>query len=414
MDEKPGHDSGVHVQRSVNGPALVDREIVRLGVLAEGQGRDLQSLVDLVATICDVPHAAINIVGSTEQHQVAAHGFAPSVCARKDSMCALVMDDLDPVIVADARQDRRFADNPFVTGEFGAVRFYASAPIVSPRGVPIGRLCVFDTETRDLDAVQRRSLTVLAAQVSDLLDLRHRSQALEESLRDLTDVRDDLRRSNDHLSRFAGQVSHDLRSRLTAIMINADLLATEPVVQSDPDVSEMVHAVSDAGRRMDALIEEMLTFAQQSGRLRAVDTDLGQLVGSVLNDLSALLRREDVDVRVGELPHLVADQELLSSVVLNLLTNAIKFARPDARPVVSVTADRVGEHWRIRVTDNGIGVPHERQEAMFELFARVDDSTPGHGIGLTTARRIVEAHGGTIGMESPAGGGTSVWFDLPA
>jgi signal transduction histidine kinase len=413
MTTKVLDDSGVHVERSADDPTLVDREIERLGALDRGTGRDLQSLVDLVAAICDVPHAVINLVGSDTQRQIAAHGFSPSVCAREDSMCAVVMDEPDAVIVADASQDPRFADNPFVTGQIGAVRFYASAPITTPEGLPIGRLCVFDTVPRDLDAVQRRSLKVMAAQVTDLLDLRYRSQALEESLRELTEVRDDLRRTNEHLSHFAGQVSHDLRSPLTAILLNVDLLATEPVVETDPDVAEMVHAVSDAGRRMDALIEEMLTFAQQSGRLRPVDTDLEQLVRSVLADLGSLLRRDDVDVRVGDLPRVVIDPELLYSVVLNLLTNAIKFARPDARPVVSVTADRLDQHWRIRVTDNGIGVPLARQEAMFELFAREDDSVPGQGIGLATARRIVEAHGGTIGMDSPAGGGTSVWFDLP-
>jgi GAF domain-containing protein len=196
MTTKVLDDSGVHVERSADDPTLVDREIERLGALDRGTGRDLQSLVDLVAAICDVPHAVINLVGSDTQRQIAAHGFSPSVCAREDSMCAVVMDEPDAVIVADASQDPRFADNPFVTGQIGAVRFYASAPITTPEGLPIGRLCVFDTVPRDLDAVQRRSLKVMAAQVTDLLDLRYRSQALEESLRELTEVRDDLRRTN--------------------------------------------------------------------------------------------------------------------------------------------------------------------------------------------------------------------------
>jgi signal transduction histidine kinase len=161
------------------------------------------------------------------------------------------------------------------------------------------------------------------------------------------------------------------------------------------------------------MIEEMLTYAQHGGRPRIVETDLHHVVDLVLTDATALVRRDDADVRVGDLPRVMGDPDLLYSVVLNLVTNAIKFARPGTSPSVSITAERLSAHWRIRVSDDGIGVSPGRQESMFELFARADDSATGHGIGLATARRIVESHGGTIGMESPATGGTSVWFDLP-
>jgi K+-sensing histidine kinase KdpD len=393
--------------------SLVDREIARYGVVDHGPAHDLQSLVDLIADICEVPHAVINMIGSDRQHQVVAHGFEPSVCAREDSMCAVVMEELRPVVVTDASLDPRFAHNRFVTGEIAAVRFYASAPVRTPEGVVIGRLCVFDDAPRELSPLQQHALGVMAAQVTDLLELCYRTQALEDSLRELTTVRDELRRSNDHLSQFAGQVSHDLRTPLTAILLNTELLAAEPVVEGDHEVARMVESLNEAGRRMDAMIEEMLSFAQEGGRLRIIDTDLSKVVASVLDDIAPLVRRDDVDFQVGELPHVQGDAELLYSVLLNLFTNAIKFARPGTRPVVVVTSERRDNHWRIRITDNGVGMPKERQAAVFELFAREVSTTPGHGIGLATARRIVGAHGGSIGMESADGGGTTVWFDLP-
>lgn len=401
------------MQQTADHTERVDREIQRYGVLGRQPLRDLQSLVDLIAAICEVPHAAINMVGSRSQHQIVTSGLEPSICTREDSMCAVVMGDPRPVVVADASVDPRFRDNPFVTGEIGAVRFYASAPITTPDGLPIGRLCVFDDAPRELTPLQKRALGVMAAQVMDLLELRFRSRALEDSLQELTEVRDELRRTNEHLTLFAGQVSHDLRTPLTAILVNAELLATEPVVESDPEVSQMVGAVEQAGHRMDSMIEEMLTYAQHGGRPRIVETDLHHVVDLVLTDATALVRRDDADIRVGDLPRVMGDPDLLYSVVLNLVTNAIKFARPGTSPSVSITAERLSAHWRIRVSDDGIGVSPARQESMFELFARADGSAAGHGIGLATARRIVESHGGTIGMESPATGGTSVWFDLP-
>lgn len=400
--------------QTVHQSTRVDDEIERYGVLQNASGRDLHTLVDLIAAICEVPHAAINVITSHQQHQIATAGIEPSICTREDSMCAVVLDEARTVVVKDASLDDRFAANPFVTGEIGAVRFYASAPIVTTEDVTIGRLCVFDDVPRELSRVQREALDVMALQVMDVLELRFRGRALEESLQELTKVRDELSRTNEHLTLFAGQVSHDLRTPLTAILVNAELLSTEPAVEADPEVLGMVGAVERAGHRMDAMIEEMLTFARQGGRLRIVETDLRRTAEQVLADVVALARRGDADVHIGDLPVVMGDPDLLYSVMLNLVTNAIKFARPGTRPFVSITAERLSQHWRIRVTDNGIGVAQERQDAMFDLFARADEKVAGHGIGLATAKRIVESHGGTIGMDSPPGGGTSVWFDLPA
>lgn len=389
-----------------------EASLEKYAVLSHPAGRELQALVDLVAQVCDVPTAAINIITRDQQHQIATAGFDPSVCSRDDSMCAVLLTEDEPVVVSDASLDPRFARNAFVNGDIGRVRFYASAPLITPEHTMLGRLCVFDDVARDLNPHQRDALMTLASQIMDVLELRYRTRALEESLQELTEVRDALRRSNEHLTLFAGQVSHDLRTPLTAILVNAEMLAGESSVSNDEEVAQMVAAVQTAGHRMDAMIEEMLTFALEGGRLQVVETDLQRVVELVLADIDPMLRRDKADVRVGELPHVMGDHDLLYSVVLNLVTNAVKFARPGTRAEVSITADRLANHWRVRVTDNGIGVPAARQESMFALFARSDDA-PGHGIGLATAKRIVEAHGGTIGMETPADGGTSVWFDLP-
>ncbi|MCD9196646.1 sensor histidine kinase [Aeromicrobium wangtongii] len=402
------------MESSVRDAAVVDREIERYGRLdPDDPGRDLQSLVDLVAAICEAPYAAIAMVGSERHHQIASFGFDISSCSCDQSMCGAILDDPGTVVVPDTALDPRFSGNPHMTGADGSVRFHASAPVLSPGGVPLGRLAVLDTVPRELTDVQTKALSIMAGQVTVLLDLRYRGRALEDSLQELMDVRDELKRSNSHLSQFAGQVSHDLRAPLTAILLNAELLAMEPVVEENTEVAQMVDALSAAGHRMDSMIEEMLAFAQEDGRLRLVETDLTKIVELVLTDVDPMIRREDADIRVGPLPHVTADPALLYPVVLNLVTNAIKFARPGTRPIVSITSERLTEHWRIRVTDNGIGVPADRHEAVFELFTRVPSATAGHGIGLATARRIISAHGGASGMENAPGGGTSVWFDLP-
>lgn len=390
-----------------------DEDIERYAVLTEPAGRDLQALVDLIAQVCGVPTAAINIISRDQQHQIATAGFDPSVCAREDSMCAAVMTERVPVVVPDASLDRRFADNAFVTGIIGNVRFYASAPLITPEGATLGRLCVFDDQPRELSPAQETALTTLATQVMDVLELRFRTKELEQSLADLAVLRDELHRSNRHLTLFAGQVSHDLRSPLTAILATAELLATEPAVETDTDLLSMVSAVNQAGQRMNRMIEEMLDFAIQGGRLDLTDTALEHVVSLVLADLAPLVAQKGARIDAEGLPVVTADADMLYSVVLNLLTNALKFARPDTAPQVEVTARRTESAWRITVSDNGIGIPADRREDVFALFERDAQQVVGHGIGLATTRRLIEAHGGRVGVGESTLGGADVWFELP-
>jgi signal transduction histidine kinase len=225
---------------------------------------------------------------------------------------------------------------------------------------------------------------------------------------------EELRRAREHLWLFAGQVGHDLRTPLTAILANAEMLAAEPAVAGDEELGWMVDGITRAADRMNKLIEEMLAYAREGG-VPALDmTELDDVLKLALEDLAAVIAETETEVRADPLPSLRADPGQMRSVLRNLLSNAVKFARPGTPPQVRVGAERRGDHWRVRVTDNGIGVDPERREAMFVLFARADKRVEGGGIGLATVRRVVEAHGGRVGMEGAPDGGTTVWFELPA
>jgi signal transduction histidine kinase len=237
---------------------------------------------------------------------------------------------------------------------------------------------------------------------------------VDACLRELAATREELRRSAEHLSLFAGQVSHDLRTPLTAILANAEMLASEPGVKGDDDLSWMVDGIARAAHRMNTMIEQMLAYAREGGAPTVGVTDLGRVAEIVIADLSPALAECEAEVVVDPLPTLPADPDQMYVVLLNLLTNAMRFARPDVPPQVRVGAERTGALWRMSVSDNGIGVAPERREAMFVLFARADKRVEGSGIGLASAKRLVEAHGGRIGMEGAPGGGTTVWFELPA
>jgi len=246
------------------------------------------------------------------------------------------------------------------------------------------------------------------------LELTRCARELEAARHELTETRRELERAREHLTLFAGQVGHDLRTPLTAVLAHAEMLAGESGVADDADLTWMVQGVLRAAHRLDRMIEEMVSYARHGGVVTRVDTDLGQLLEVVLADLAPLIDRTGAVVVVDELPTLAVDRQQLYAVLANLLSNALRFVRPDTNPSIRVSAERAGSRWRVAVTDNGVGVPSEQQETMFVLFARADKRSDGSGIGLATVKRVVEAHGGRVGMDSPVGGGTRVWFELPA
>ncbi|MBZ5734340.1 GAF domain-containing sensor histidine kinase [Nocardioides sp. TRM66260-LWL] len=388
--------------------------IDRYRVVVDPPRADLRALVEVAAHVADVPMATINLITETHQHQVAAVGFEASVCAREDSMCNLAIGESLPVIVTDASLDERFAANPFVTGEIGRVRFYASHQLRTPEGVVIGTLCVFDVRPRELSRDQVEDLARLAERVVDLLELELRTRELTRTVDELERTRTELERSNAQLAAFAGQVSHDLRNPMTGLDLSLSMMAEEVEASDAPpgDLPYLLDRARGSLTRMQGLVDDLLSFARVGGRLASGPVDLREVVDEVRHDLAPLL--SDAEVVVEELPVVTGDPVLLRAAVQNLVANAASYVAPGERPRVRVRADRRDDRWRIEVVDHGLGVPEDQRERVFEPLVRVHKQIPGTGIGLATVRRIADAHGGRVGLDETPGGGTTAWLELPA
>jgi len=381
---------------------------------------ELRAVVEMAADVAGAPMATINIVTDERQHQIVATGFEPSVCLRDDSMCAVTLASGGPVTLADAREDERYRANPFVDGRIGTVRFYSSHPLVTRQGAAIGTLCVFDTEPREIDGHQEAALSTLAARVVDVIELWQRTQALDRALDETETSRAELERSNTHLASFAGQVSHDLRNPLATVAMSLfmlheqlDEVAGAPVDEAAlADMTATVDRALRGTRRMEALIHDLLAYARVGGDLHREEVAVGDLVAQVLADLGRAVAL--FYVRTRDLPVVVGDATQLGAVLQNLVANAVKFTPAGTRErVVEISGATLPDHWRIEVADRGIGIDPGDAEKVFEPLTQIDRDAEGSGIGLATCRRIVQAHGGRIGVEPRDGGGTVVWFELP-
>jgi two-component system, OmpR family, phosphate regulon sensor histidine kinase PhoR len=232
---------------------------------------------------------------------------------------------------------------------------------------------------------------------------------------DITDLMRALRVKDD----FVASVSHELRTPLTSIMGYLDL-ASE---QNDQLPDEVVHYLGVASRNADRLlllVSDLLTAAQGDSAAMLLfpeSTDLSALVRLGLDDvahraqLAGLALRSDIEPQL----LVMVDQGRIEQVVENLLSNAMKYTRPGG--TISLSLEREGSNVVLAVSDTGIGISAEDQERLFTKFFRANSATesaiPGIGLGLVISKTIIDAHGGTITLESREGVGTSVRVSLP-
>jgi len=254
-------------------------------------------------------------------------------------------------------------------------------------------------------------------------ELQERNDALQREIRErqraeqvLAERSRDLARSNAELERMAYIASHDLQEPLRMVASYVQLLERRYMGQLDADAHEFIGFAVDGARRMQALIDDLLTISRVDTKARPLqELELGEVLATAMRSLRITIEERQAEVLADTLPAVRGDAAQLTQVFQNLLSNAIKFCQA-APPRVGISAQRDGALWRIRVSDNGIGVPQEYRESIFGMFQRLHGRREyaGTGIGLAICQKIVERHGGTIWVEDGEDGGSVFAFTLPA
>ena len=243
-------------------------------------------------------------------------------------------------------------------------------------------------------------------------DLTGRKQ-VEEQLRATAE---ELKRSNAELEQFAYVASHDLQEPLRMVASYTQLLARRYKGKLGEDADEFIGFAVDGARRMQELINDLLTYSRVGSRpLELKDVDVGETVDTVIADLGHAIDESHASVtRDAHLPNVQADPLQLQQLFQNLIANAIKFRRPSVAPVVHISGRRESGQWHFAVSDNGIGMEAQYLDRIFVLFQRLHSRSdyPGTGIGLAICRKIVERHGGSIQVHSVPGEGTTFEFTL--
>lgn len=247
---------------------------------------------------------------------------------------------------------------------------------------------------------------------------REAAARLERFNAEITQANRELARANQELQDFAFVASHDLQEPLRKIQAFGERLRERTAGHLDEETQDYLARMLKATQRMRNMIEDLLSLSRITTRgLPFEQVDLNAVAGEVLSDLEVRLERTHGRVEVGRLPTLEADPLQMHQLLLNLVSNALKFHKPDTPPVVNLVGECTSgdEKIIIIVQDNGIGFDDRYVERIFQPFQRLNGmgQFEGSGIGLSICRKIVERHSGAISAESVPGQGSTFTVTLP-
>jgi len=257
--------------------------------------------------------------------------------------------------------------------------------------------------------------------VTDLTERIHayrtmRDQAVEE-VKERERAQQALQEAMKELESFSYSISHDLRAPLRAIQGFSEILAKEYSTSLDEVGQHFLNNVVEAGTQMNQLIDDLLAYCRISdGQEQGYIIPLQQLFEKIHRQISNQLHEQQGILELpGITPDIYVNESLLMQIIMNLITNGLRYHRKNIPPIVKVSCEIKNDFLLLRVNDNGIGISKEYHEKIFEVFQRLhaNEEIQGTGIGLANVKKATTLLGGVLSLESTVGEGSEFFIQLP-
>lgn len=224
-----------------------------------------------------------------------------------------------------------------------------------------------------------------------------------------------LQRANQELEQFAFVASHDLQEPLRSVIGFTDFLKRDYAHVLDEKGKTYLDFISKSSIQMNQLIKDLLDYSRLGRNQEKTVVNLNDLLRIVRYELKSSIETSGARFEIENLPTVNGLRGELRQLFSNLISNAIKFRKKDEPLVIKVSAEEKGEHYKISVSDNGIGISPKHKEDVFNIFYRLHTKAQfeGTGIGLAKCKKIIELHNGLIWVESMPGDGSKFFFSLP-
>lgn len=246
--------------------------------------------------------------------------------------------------------------------------------------------------------------------------LSRQKEELSKQAKSLQLAHQQLKSINQELEQFAYAASHDLKEPLRMIKMYTQFIEKRLKDHLDEPSKEYMHFVVDGVKRMECLLTDLLEYSRLGRNNRNVtDTDLNDVLLAVINNLTACIQETNASILTNELPVIKSTSTEMIQLFQNLISNSIKFRREDAPPLIEIKHEMEPDAHHFYFTDNGIGIPEDACDRIFNIFERLHGKSDyeGTGIGLATCKKIVDNLGGKIWAGPGKESGTTFQIVIP-
>jgi signal transduction histidine kinase/CheY-like chemotaxis protein len=391
------------------------RALHDLEVLDSEPEERFQRLVRLGKLVSTCPMAVISLVDEQRQWFKAREGLDVCETGREVSFCAHAIASDRELIVSDATQDARFADNPLVLNA-PFLRSYAGIPIRdAATGLPLGTICVIDFEPRTFSEETLEALRDLAACAERELS----NIELNQLSRQLAIEKERVEQADREKGDFLAFISHEIRTPLSAVMTLSDMLLQ---MSLGPREKRMLRSMRSSGEMMLVLINDILDFSKLEAHaleLQPVPVKLADWIQTTAEPFALCAREKEVEIQTfldPALPQWVQlDPLRFRQIASNLLNNALKFT---SKGTIYLRLRQTGDgRLSLEVEDTGMGISEKGRKRLFQPYQQGDAGVysryGGTGLGLAICRRLAELMEGEISVESELGRGSRFYLLLP-
>jgi len=247
------------------------------------------------------------------------------------------------------------------------------------------------------------------------------TQTLEDKNKDIRSQSLLLESKNKELEQFAYITSHDLKEPLTTISGLITLLVDDYGDKLDESGKMSLDYINESSVRMQNLIDALLEYSRLGKSKTHEFISTNTILKQITDDLGNIINRTNAEVTISDLPNINGSKIEIRLLFQNLISNALKFTKPNVNPKVYVNCEKITEpledkqFWKFSVEDNGIGIEDKHKEKIFAIFQRLHtrEEYEGTGIGLAHCKKIVESHGGKLWFESTLNEGSTFFFTIP-